>query len=80
MSRHIDPHTKEYMEYEEAFNYYWDTKKQLEKYADEYRITAEDSLLNLMRPLKRKLPRLASDKRKAWYKVLKITRGEQANG
>lgn len=77
MARHIDPYTKEYMEYEEAFNYYWDTKKNIEKYADEYRITADDSILTLLRPLKRKLPQLASDKRKAWYRVLKVTREAQ---
>lgn len=77
MTRHIDPYTKEYMEYEEAFNYYWDTKKKLERYADQYRITADDSLLNLMRPLKRKLPQLAGDKRRAWGKVLRLTREVQ---
>ncbi|MEH7541648.1 MULTISPECIES: hypothetical protein [Bacillus cereus group] len=77
MARYIDPYTKEYMEYEEAFNYYWDTKKQIEKYADEYRITTDDSVLALLRPLKRKLPQLASDKRRAWGKVLRLTREAQ---
>ncbi|MED2788250.1 hypothetical protein P4261_28320 [Bacillus thuringiensis] len=79
MTRHIDPYTTEYMNYEKAFKEYWDTKKQLEKYADQYRITADDSLLTLMRPLKRQLPQLASNKRKWWYLVLKGTREAQGD-
>ncbi|MEK4697791.1 hypothetical protein MKX31_28085 [Bacillus sp. FSL M8-0063] len=75
MTRHIDPYTEEYREYEEAFNLYWDTKKKIEKYADEYRITSDDSILTLLRPLKRKLPQLAGDKCRA--KVLRLTREAQ---
>ncbi|MCW1241952.1 hypothetical protein [Bacillus pretiosus] len=77
MTRHIDPYTEEYREYEEAFNHYWDTKKKIEKYADEYRITSDDSILTILRPLKCKLPHLAGDKRRAWGKVLRLTREAQ---
>ncbi|MED3182078.1 hypothetical protein P4305_18910 [Bacillus thuringiensis] len=77
MAYKLDPYTTEYMNYEKAFNEYWNTKKQIEEYADLYRITTDESYLKLIRPLKRKLPSLASNKRRWWALVLKRTREAQ---
>ncbi|MDA2128730.1 hypothetical protein PDM92_21435 [Bacillus cereus] len=75
MERRVDVYSREYDEFEKANREYFKCKELLERYAMMHRITREESYRKWASDERRKLPALASNKRKTWYALLKKTRG-----
>lgn len=73
----IDFESEEYKAFVETSKKYFEAKEKCDRYAMMFRITTHDTHARLAAEQRRLLPHLASDKRKAWGKLLRLTREAQ---